>query len=57
MRSSVDLPQPGGADEHHELAVADLEADVVHGGDAARIDLRQVLQLDLGHRLDKNRTG
>ena len=29
MRSSVDLPQPDGPDQHHELAVGDVEADAV----------------------------
>ena len=28
MRSSVDLPQPGRADQHDELAVVDREVDV-----------------------------
>ena len=51
MRSSVDLPQPDGPDEHDELAVADPEAHVVDRGDASVEDLRQLLELDLGHRV------
>ena len=51
------LAATGRADEHHELAVADLQADVVDGGDVAGVDLRQLLELDLGHGPDKDRTG
>jgi len=29
------LAAAGGPDQHHELAVADRQADVVHGGDVA----------------------
>jgi hypothetical protein len=43
------LPAAGGADEHDELAVVDLQADVVDCGDPARKLLRHVLELDLGH--------
>jgi hypothetical protein len=47
-----------GPHQHHELAVLDAQADVVHRRDAAGIDLGQVLELDLGHaRGDKDRTG
>ncbi len=40
------LPAAGGADEHHELPLADLEADVVDRLDLAREDLRDVVQAD-----------
>ena len=36
MRSSVDLPQPEGPDEHDELAVGDVEADAVDDFRACR---------------------
>ena len=46
MRSSVDLPQPEGPTKTHELAVLDLEVDVVQDldgaeglGDAAKGDV------------------
>ena len=34
IRSAVDLPQPDGPDEDHELAVLDLEVDVLDGLEA-----------------------
>ena len=49
MRSSVDLPQPDGPDQHEELAVGDLERDVVDGDDAAN-DLRTCSRWMRGHR-------
>ena len=33
MRSVVDLPQPDGPDQHHELVVGDVEVDAAHGLD------------------------
>ena len=36
MRSSVDLPQPDGPDEHEQLAVGDVEVDGVDGPAARR---------------------
>ena len=51
------LAAAGGADEDDELAVLDLEAHVVDGGDPAGIDLGQVFELDLSHGRDKDRTG
>jgi hypothetical protein len=46
-RSSVDLPQ---ADEHHELAVLDLQVDVVQDLHLAE-GLVDVLQADISHRV------
>ena len=36
MFSAVDLPQPDGPDEDHELAVGDLEVEVLDGLEAVR---------------------
>ena len=49
-RSSVVLPQPDGPDQHHELALADREDDVVDGANAAGELLRHVVEDDLSHR-------
>ena len=49
MRSSVDFPQPDGPDEDHELAVGDVEADVVDGREAVAVLLDDVLERDGGH--------
>ena len=38
------------ADEHHELAVADLERHVVHGDDLVGEQLRDSFEDDLGHQ-------
>ena len=35
IRSRVDLPQPLGPDERHELALADRQVDRVEGGHGA----------------------
>ena len=43
------LPAAGRADESDELAVRDLERDVVEGDDIAGEDLGDVLEDDLGH--------
>ena len=43
------LAAPGRADEHHELAVLDVEAEVVDGPDAARVGLLYVVHDDLCH--------
>ena len=51
MRSAVVLPQPDGPDEHHELAVLDVEAEVVHGTRAVGVDLRYALERHTGHRM------
>jgi hypothetical protein len=44
MRRVVDLPQPGGPDQHHELAVLDLEVRVVHRRHVAGVDLVDVFE-------------
>ena len=46
IRSAVVLPHPDGPDEHHELAVLDLEVDPVHGPRAVRIDLAHLVEGD-----------
>ena len=35
IRRTVDLPQPDGPEQDEELAVVDLEVEVVDGGDVA----------------------
>ena len=47
MRSAVVLPQPGRADENHELSVFDLELDVRDRPRSVGIDLADVLERDL----------
>ena len=42
----VVLPQPDGTDQHADLAVGDLEAEVVHGDVTVGIALRDVLEPD-----------
>ena len=49
MRSSVDLPQPGRADEDDELAVVDLEVDAVDDRRRA-VGLADAPQLQGCHR-------
>ena len=49
MRSSVDLPQPGRADQHDELAVLDGEVDAVQHRVTAPKALRTSCDLDRGH--------
>ena len=44
------LAAAGGPDEDHQLAVADLEVEGVHGDGAVRIDLPDPIERDLGHR-------
>jgi hypothetical protein len=43
------LAGPGRADEDHELAIGDLEADVVHRRVVAAESLRDVPDRDLAH--------
>ena len=43
------LPAAGGADEHHELPVLDLQVEVVHRSCPVRVDLADLLEPDLGH--------
>jgi hypothetical protein len=45
------LPAAGRADEDHELAVVDVQADVVHRGEAVAVLLDDVAHLDRGHEL------
>jgi hypothetical protein len=47
-RSSVDLPQPEGPDEDHELAVPDLQVDTVQDPDFAEV-LDHAGQTDVCH--------
>ena len=42
------LPRPRRADEHHELAVRDLQREVAHRGDIAEL-LGDVVEHDPGH--------
>ena len=44
------LAAPGRADEDHELAVLDLQRDVVHGDHVVAEDLRDAVEDDLRHR-------
>ena len=37
IRSAVDLPEPGRPDEHEQLAVADVEVELVDGGDVGAL--------------------
>ena len=39
-------------DEDDELAVGDLEVELVHGAGSVAVDLRQALELDRSHRRD-----
>ena len=43
------LPAARGPDEHDELAVGDLEADVVNGDDVAGEHFRDPVEADVGH--------
>ena len=43
------LPAARGADEHDELAVGDLETDVVNGDDVAGEHFRDPVEADVGH--------
>ena len=45
------LAAPGWADEHHELAVLDLEVELVDGARSVAVDLRGCLESDPRHRL------
>ena len=51
MRSVVDLPQPEGPSRIDELAVADMQVDVIHRLDVGEIGLVDVFELDVGHGL------
>jgi hypothetical protein len=44
------LPAAGGTDKDRELAVPDAQVELVHGARAVRIDLRQLVELNLRHR-------
>ena len=44
------LPASGRADQHHELAVPDRQADVVDGQEAVPVHLRDAVDLDRGHQ-------
>ena len=46
---NVDLPDPDGPDEEHELALVDLHRDVAQADDVALIGLRHAVEQD--HRL------
>jgi hypothetical protein len=49
------LPVAGGADEHHQRAIRDLE---VHGPDGLRtvvVDLPDLIEEDVSHRLGENK--
>src|SRR4029077_15952560 len=43
------VPAPGRADEHHELAVLDVETQIIDGLDAARVRLFHVIEKYLCH--------
>ena len=44
------LARAGRADEHHELAVRDMQVERVHGGSVrARIDPRRVVEANVSH--------
>ena len=43
------LPAPGGADEHHELAVGHRQVELVDRLEAVRVDLRHLLEADRRH--------
>ncbi len=45
----MDRPLPGGTDEHHDLAVGDVKAQVVDGLNAARVRFLHLIQDDLCH--------
>ena len=45
------LPAAGGTDEDHELAVGDVEREVVHRHRVVLVALRDALEGDLGHGL------
>ena len=49
IRSSVDLPQPEGPDQHAELAVADFEVDALDGLEAAGVGLADVAESYVSH--------
>ena len=51
MRRAVDLPEPGRADQNQELAVRDVQVQLVDGPDgrAARIYAGRFVVLDVCH--------
>ena len=51
QRSAVVLPQPDGTDEDEELAVLDLEVQVVDGDDVLAVPLVHVVECDGRHRV------
>ena len=51
----VDLPEPGRADDEHELALLDHEGDAVERDDVRVVDLAHVLEDD--HRLAEATAG
>ena len=51
MRSAVVFPQPDGPDEHHELAVADLEIHARDGPRSVGVDLADSLEGHGCHRV------
>ena len=50
IRSAVVLPQPDGPTRTSSSRLGDLEREVLHGLEAVRVALVEVLEDDLGHR-------
>src|SRR5262249_3092262 len=50
------LPAARRPDEHHELAVADVEAHRVDRADAVRVDLRRAVEPDAAHQAEAKRS-
>src|SRR5207247_824854 len=48
---------PGGADQEDELALPDLEGQILHGGDPALVALRDLLEADHDSGEGTNRRG
>ena len=49
IRSAVDLPQPDGPDEDQELAVGDLEVELLDGLGPVREPLGDLVERDFCH--------
>ena len=49
MRSAVVLPQPDGPDEDEELAVRDVERELVDGVEAVVVDLLDAVERNFCH--------